>query len=151
MALVPRMVLGKTDSGSGRRVVISLPGVDVLTADQSNPALMSLNSEWSAKSAVHQLSLLTLSGVGYVDATFPSLGYIPFVEARRKSGSVYYDDENVNYQPPASYVNAWNNRIMINNVTSSSARVNQSPNTSGYPGYLNPFYAVLIIWKNKAF
>jgi len=84
-------VLGRWPDGT-LRLRTSLIGFDALNGPDEG---MSFDSEWDDVLKVHAIGIATLgdSTVGYRDDVyFPDLGYSPFVEIRKLSGNIVYDD-----------------------------------------------------------
>lgn len=90
-----RVVLGQQNDGSmGLR--ISALGVDAFVGDGQGGDF-TFNSDWTDIAKIHAVgiatySTVTVGGFWVLEATWPDLGYKPFVEIRRLIGSVVYDD-----------------------------------------------------------
>ena len=83
-----RVVLGQQSDGSyGLRV--SAPSFDALAATDDGDAV-TFDSRWTDIMKLYVVGLVAGSG-GWA-ASWPSLGYIPFVEIRQLLGDVVYDD-----------------------------------------------------------
>lgn len=91
MTLIPRGVIGKYLNGTTIGLKTSLPGINALTADDTDGTKFSFNSEWNDFVKVHQIGISTL-GTVQTNCYFPTLAYKPFVEVRRVVGNVVYDD-----------------------------------------------------------
>jgi hypothetical protein len=88
-----RDVLGALPGGTfGLRC--SLPGVDVITGDSNDPNQFSFNSDWTDIAKLHQVGVAVIPAPPpfNVSVPFPDLGYRPFVEVRRVSGNIVFDD-----------------------------------------------------------
>lgn len=96
MDLIPRAVIGKYANGTTYGLKVSLPGVNALTADDTDATKFSFNSEWTDFVKIHHIGIFQ-SPTGYVEGAavevkFPALSFVPFVEMRRYSGNVIWDD-----------------------------------------------------------
>jgi hypothetical protein len=99
---INRVCIGKYSDNTTVGLRVSLPGVDALSGNSSDPGTFSFDSEWSDISQIHQVgltarttytqpwgALLTVTGFRTL---WSALGYKPFVETRLYAGGVIYDD-----------------------------------------------------------
>jgi hypothetical protein len=116
-----RVVIGKYNDGVTIGLRVSLPGVDALTGDSSDPGNFSFDSEWTDIAQIHQVSLTSRTtytqpwGTGLVvtgfRTTWPALGYKPFVETRLYSAGVIYDDYFPNNPDGSPWISGSQSRI----------------------------------------
>lgn len=108
MALIPRAVIGKYANGTTYGLKVSLPGVNALTADDTDATKFSFNSEWTDFVKIHHIGIFQCP-TAYVEGatvSFPALPFSPFVEIRRYSGNIIWDDYlNPGYTASVSGVN----------------------------------------------
>jgi hypothetical protein len=106
MAAIPGFFFGKYPSGKSigkYGLKISRPGYNAVTHDDQSIEYFSFNSEWTDIGRVHARGIASLPlnpqrlpyGTTTKTIPFTNLGYIPFVEVRRKSGLTYYDDREL--------------------------------------------------------
>ncbi|WP_458760555.1 hypothetical protein ACSVBT_07110 [Afipia sp. TerB] len=97
----PGAVLGKYANGTTYGLKTSLPGINALTDDDTDPSKFSFNSEWTDIVRPHQIGIVNFSAVNTI-VPFPNLGFRPFYEIRRMIGSVICDDRMVQLPPPSA-------------------------------------------------
>jgi hypothetical protein len=74
-------------------LLISAPGVDVMTADPLDGNQITFNSNWTDLLKVHQIGKGFYSGNGLAGlVSFPALASKPFLECRVGDSSRVYDD-----------------------------------------------------------
>jgi hypothetical protein len=72
-------------------LLISAPGVDVVTANPLDGNQITFNSNWTDMLQVHQIGKGHYNGDQAV-VSFPDLGYKPFMECRVGNSSMVFDD-----------------------------------------------------------
>lgn len=98
----PAAVLGKYANGTTYGLKTSLPGINALTDDDTDPSKFSFNSEWTDIVRPHQIGIASFPA-NLTTIFFPGLAFRPFYEVRRVIGSVIYDDRFVG-SPQAPWV-----------------------------------------------
>ena len=131
--MTSRLIIGNI-GGGGFGLKCTVPGVDVLTADNNNPALFSFNSSWS--------NMIRIAASGYANITYTSnttysssspivhsLGFTPFIEVRSMenyANRIFDEFAISNYQNGPNggfFVNKFQRLTTVGNSSSVTIRV----------------------------
>jgi hypothetical protein len=120
---VSRVVLGVESDGTIALRTSSV-GNDAYTAADDGSAI-TFDSRWTDIVKLQAIGIASAVNAGgsfwRFQATFPDVGFIPFMEARRVEGNVVYDDFMTTQFPAGSYCNPTTNSFQSVGDTSFSS------------------------------